>query len=259
MPIAPGAIDYKFSYQLCPIFLTGGIAQNVPGQALPIIQITQALSSPGGDVLSAALDLDDFFCNFVPLPGATIIDNVTAEYPSANQTVAANALIENPLNISLKMIAPAGPGGGYLTKTQTMLMLQATLQQHNRSAGTYTIVTPAAYYQNCIMIRMTDITGNAGHQVQVEWQLDFRQPLLTLQQAQQAQNSLMGKLSNGGQLNTADMQWSGTGTNIGQQSPLTPSPQGAQSIGSSMIPGEPLPYTAPTTNTQPTFAAGQPF
>ena len=236
MAIAPGALAYKFAFQLCPIFLSGGIASLIPGQYLPIIALTEALNLPLGLISgSENIELDAFFANYIPQPGATIIDNQVAEYPFANQAVAANALIQMPLMVSMRMICPARNTLGYAAKTATMLLLQTALQQHNQRSGTYTIITPSYFYTNCIMLRMTDVTsGQGGHQAQVEWQMEFRQPLLTAAAAAAAQNSLMSKLTSGGQIN-GDPVWSGANTSTGSVSPLTDPTQavGATTVGQS--------------------------
>ena len=108
--------QFKLTYELSPIILTGGIATNIPGGGLPIVSITEALNFTEG-LLSGGedLDLDDFFAHFVPLAGSSLIDQQIAKYPLANQTVAANAVITQPLNISMRMIVAAKDGVGYLT------------------------------------------------------------------------------------------------------------------------------------------------
>src|SRR5579859_6827529 len=99
--MTPGLAAYKLSFQLSPIIFVGGIAQNIPFQMLPIIAITEALNFTIG-LLSGGdpIDLDNFFANYQPMPGSTLIDNQYGQYPFANQSVAANALITNPLRIS---------------------------------------------------------------------------------------------------------------------------------------------------------------
>lgn len=223
MSVSPGAALFRMAFQLSPIILTGGIATNIPGGALPIIAITEALNfvdgllSGGGSALE---DLDGFFANFHPLPGATIIDQIASEYPSANQAVAANAVIRNPLVISMRMICPAREDAGYAVKLATMIALQATLAQHNASGGTYTIATPSFFYTNCIMLRMTDTSNTQSKQAQNTWQIDFRKPLLTLQDAQQAQNNLMSKISAGVPLSGGTPAWSGLNPTVGNPASL---------------------------------------
>lgn len=220
---SPGRTVFKLAFELCPIFLTNGIAGNLPFSVLPIIALTEAINLPlallsgGGE----NVELDDFFAHYIPMAGGSLIDNQISEYPFANQAVAANALIQQPLMISLRMICPARTRFGYASKLATMLLLQSALAEHNRTGGTYTVLTPSHFYTNCIMLAMRDITGGGGVQVQQEWQMDFRQPLLTTEDANAAQGNLMRRFSSGTQIE-GDPAWSGTGTNIGQVSPSTP-------------------------------------
>jgi hypothetical protein len=237
--VSPGLVLFKLAFQLCPIFLTGGVAQQIPGQILPIILLTEAINLPLGLLTGGEnIELDDFFAHYIPQPGGTIVDNAIAQYPFANQAVAANALIQQPLRISLRMHCPARATLGYAAKLATMLLLQSTLQQHNRTAGTYTVATPSYFYTNCIMVGMRDITGGDTHQAQSVWQLDFEQPLLTVQQALAAQNNLMNKLTGGAQIN-GQPAWSGGATQIGQPSPNTSIPVGSSAAGSQVVSATP--------------------
>jgi hypothetical protein len=206
---------WKLAFQLSPIVLTNGIAQNIPGGMLPIIAITEAINFVDG-LLSGPenITLDNFFASYQPLPGSTLIDQDIAHYPFANQAVAANAVITKPLAISMLMICPVRLPGGYPLKTATFLALQAALSQHNNSGGTYTIATPAQFYTNCLLMKMSDVTPGDSAQPQTHWQLDFEKPLLTEDQAQQAQNSLMNKISSGTQIN-GPLAWSGLGPTVG--------------------------------------------
>lgn len=216
MAISSGQAAYKLSFQLAPIFLVGGVASLIPGGILPLLSITQAIDFTTGLLGSGDtdLDLDSFFANFQPLPGSTLIDNQVGNYPFANQAVAANAIIAQPLFISMLMLCPAGRGGGYLSKLSTMMAIQATLKQHNSSEGTYTVATPAFLYTNLIMTSMKDVTNAQTKQVQMAYQMDFVKPLLTLEDAEQAQNNLMSQITNGTQIN-GQPAWSGYGTSAG--------------------------------------------
>lgn len=195
---SPGLLAYKLGFELSPIILTHGIVENFPGSMLPIIAITESLNFIGG-LLSGGtnIDVNDFFANFQPLPGATLIDNAIGTYPFANQAVAANAIITQPLTISLLMMIPVHKPGGYATKLGIMMALQTTLAQHNNSGGTYTIATPSYFYTNCIMTAMRDVSNAQSKQPQNAWQFDFRQPLLTEQQAQITLAASIAKITNG--------------------------------------------------------------
>lgn len=232
---------FKYSFQISPILLTGGIAANLPGGGLPIIALTQPNVYSGGILgFGGNVDLDDFFCNYVPMSGSTLGSNDIGRYPFANQQVAANAVIVQPLKVSLMMICPANPDtGGFFGKMAVMSALQATLLQHDISGGTYTIATPSYFYVNCIKTNFEDISGQVEgpRQAQSVWRLDFEQPLVTLQQAQQAQNNLMGKISSGTQI-SGQPTWSGTAATTGNPSSgVTPSviPTTTNAAGASIV------------------------
>jgi len=211
---------FKLAFQLSPIILTDGIAAEIPGGMLPIIAITEALNFVEG-LLSGGnpLDLDSFFANFQPLPGATLVDQQVGTYPFANQAVAANAVIAQPLTISMLMICPVKAPLGYLAKLATFTALQAALVKHNASGGTYTIATPSFIYTNCLMTGMRDASNAPTAQAQIAWQLDFTKPLLTLDQAAAAENALISKITGGTAVN-GDPAWSGLEQSVGVPSSL---------------------------------------
>jgi hypothetical protein len=203
---------FKLGFEISPVILTNGIAENIPGKMLPIVSITEAANFvtgllDGGSVLS----LDNFFAHWVPIPGSTLANNQIGQYPFANQTVAANAIIAQPLQISMRMICPVKTSGGYAAKLVTISALQAALASHNNSGGTYTIATPSFLYTNCVMLGMKDISNGQSKQVQTEWQFDFLQPLVALADAQSALNGLMSKISGGTPI-SGDPTWSSIGT-----------------------------------------------
>lgn len=202
MAFSAGLAIYALSYELSPIIFTGGIASGIPGGMLPIVAITEALNFTDGLLSGGSnLDFENFFAHFWPLPGSSLIDNRLGEYPFANQAVAANAIIAQPLVLSFRMVCPAKGASGASFKTATMMALQSSFKQHNQQGGTYTCVTPAGFYPNGIMIGMRDTSATEDKQAQNTYQIDFRFPLLTLQDAIQAQNSLMSQITAGTQIN----------------------------------------------------------
>ena len=236
-----GAVAFQLAFQASPIILVGGIASGfgIDGM-LPIIALTDAVSVVNGLFFgNFPTSLDQLFAQFIPLPGSTLISQQIGMYPFANQQVAANAIIVQPKAISLLMRAPVSQAGGYVAKLATFTALQAALSQHNTSGGTYTICTPAFIYDNCVMIGMQDVTAGDGKQPQVDWQLDFVQPLITTQAATQAYNSQMQQMASG--LPPASGPSAPTtiyGTNI--NAPLFSSP------GSSVVPVTSAALAAPT-------------
>ncbi len=210
-----GRTIFQLGFEISPIILTGGIASLMDGDMLPIVALTEAPNFITGLLTgNTESSLDDFFAHFRPLQGTTLIDNAIGSYPFANQAIAANAIITQPLRVSFVMVCPAKTSFGYATKLATMAMLQSTIQQHTNQGGTYTLVTPSNIYANCILTGLRDISTGESQQPQISWQWDFVQPLVSLQQAQAAQSQLMSKLTNG--LPT-DGSWSGPGTQVGSQ------------------------------------------
>lgn len=219
---ATGKTLFELAFQVSPIILSGGIASYIPGGYLPIIAITEGISVAQG-VLNGQLpsSLSDFFAQFTPLPGSTMVRYSTGKYPFANQSVAGNAIIKEPKNVSLRMICPAAGSGGYLAKLATMTMIQTVIEAHCAAGGTFIVMTPSLIYPNCLLLAIEDITGS-GTQVQTEWLWNFEQPLVSLSSAQAAMNSLTQMLSNSSQVTAAT--WGGLGNSVG--SPLS----GASSI-----------------------------
>lgn len=233
--------DFQMSYEWSPITLVGGIAQNMNGGALPILYLLQPGAFPNG-ILSGGdnIDPNKLFAHFLPTTGGKLIENEIAEYPLANQIVAANANIVQPLHISLVMQAPAQGDGGYVTKLPTMTALRTSLAQHTLSGGTYNVSTPSYIYTNCLLLDLVDVSGGESRQVQTQWQWNFKQPLLTIAQAQQAQNNLMSRMSSGMQVladpMTGAVAWTGPDNTVNQPSSLAapffvPSSTGSVSSG----------------------------
>lgn len=195
---------YDLAFQVSPIILVGGAY----GQgAMPIIGLLGQLAALGQGIFTSGLNTQSAFATFLPLPGSTLINNTVGKYPFANQQVAGNAIIQQPLNLSMRMICPVKDRGGYLTKLAILTSLQTSLQAHCAAGGTFNIATPAFIYTNCILTGMADVTSGTTAQKQVEFQLDFEQPLITQADATAALNTLMGKLAGGQQVTSSN--WSG--------------------------------------------------
>jgi hypothetical protein len=231
-----GEAQFELSYQRSPIILCGGIAQNVPGGVLPIIAITEADNFPQG-LLGGGISLDftNYFASFAPLPGGTLIENDVGRYPMANQAVAGNAIIAQPTNLSMLMTCPTR--NSYATSLAIMIALRSALKQHSMLGGTYTVVTPKSFETNMLLLRVVDVSSAESKQAQNAYQWDFFRPLLTLQEAQAAQNSLMSKLSSGTQI-TGNPSYSGSAASVGQPSSLagTSIPSAAGTAGASTAP-----------------------
>lgn len=205
-----GLVAADLAYRCSPIFLTGGIANETLGGVMPMLLLTESLGFANslltGDI---STNTDSFFAHFFPIPGASLIANSVGMYPFANQTVAANALISEPLNLSMQMICPPRGAGAYVTKMATISALQAALYKHNNMGGMYTIATPGYIYTNMIMTGFRDASPDPATRPQSEFQLDFMRPLTQLTEASQIMSTLMNKLTSGSKTGTS---WSSVGS-----------------------------------------------
>jgi hypothetical protein len=217
--MTPGEIGWKLAFQQSPIILVGGVADSFLGGYLPIMAITEIINFPAGLLSGGGVGIDNFFANFRPMSGATIIAQDIGKYPFANQTVAANAVIAQPLTISMEMTVIARTRLGYYEKLAIMLALRETLYQHNTSGGRYIVMTPSYIYVNCLMKTMVDVSNAATKQPQNTWQLDFEKPLVTLDEAQASQNNLMQWISR--ETKMPSVEWSGVDSGVSMPGSLT--------------------------------------
>jgi hypothetical protein len=208
-----GQTAFKLGFEISPILLTRGIAQLVPGGVLPIVALTEGISLTLGILnLNPSLDLDDFFAHWIPLPGASLIHNQIGSYPFANQVVAANAIIKEPLNISMLMLCPVNQPGGYTARLATLSAMKATLDYHHQNGGTYTVMTPSFFYTDCVLLNVEDVTSGESKQAQTQWRFDFSQPLVSTQDAL-ALGNVMSSID-GGLPITGNLSWSNVGNSI---------------------------------------------
>lgn len=225
-----GRSTFRQWFEISPIYLTGNspLVSSAAGGTLPLISLF------GFQTAGISPEMDDYFAYFIPLPGASLADNQISTYPFANQAVAANALITQPLQIAMRMIVPVREAGGYWTKFSQLTALKNSLDQHNTYGGLYNVATPSYVYTNCIMTKMHDISGGESAQAQHTWQMDFVQPLITQQQASNAQNALNSKITSGAQVTGSD--WSGVSVNTGYSSPgLAGGTAGTSGVGGSVV------------------------
>lgn len=223
----PSNPSMQFSYQVCPIILTGGVATSIPGGMLPLINLVGA----GGALLNPPLDpnkptdYDNAFGAFNVLPGGTLLQMSIAKYPFANQDVAANATIREPLNVSVIMDAPMRGKNPWQTKQTVMSSLKATLDNHNNIGGTYTLATPAYIYENLVLVSLTDNSRGNNSLPQNAWRFDFERPLVALRDLQGSISSILAKAGLGAPVNSQSQQ-SRTPTDTTDQNAGLPPEQG---------------------------------
>lgn len=209
---------YDLFFQVSPITLTGGIAGSVPGGMLPIVATLGGLGGLAQGLLSGlvtgqGIGMQDFPWRFVPITGAQAVYQTAATYPFANRFVAANATVEQPKALSMRMIWPVNQILGMETKLALFSSLKSALETHNAAGGTYTVAMPAMLMMDCILLSLSDVTPDGSKQKQIEWQWDFLQPLISQSQAAGALSGLMSILS-GGSVGTSS-SWSGVEQAIG--------------------------------------------
>lgn len=209
---------YKLGFEISPVILSGGLASAIPGGMLPIVALTQSASFVTG-LTSGGLNLDNldkYFCHWKAAAGGSMINYDIGQYPFANQTVAANALMAQPLNITLTMTAPINENTGAMTKLATLSALQAALQAHSNLGGTFIVATPALIYSGCILRTVRDITSGGQATPQEVWQWEFQQPLVTETAAASAVNSLLSKIDGGDKITSS--AWTNTTAALGNTS-----------------------------------------
>ena len=247
-----GKSVWTTAFQTSPIIFSGGVSKFMPGQMLPLIAITEALNTPLGLLGGRAgrQDLDNFFAAFAPIAGGTLIEQDIARYPFANQVVAANAVIGQPLHINMLMLCPARSPAGYFAKLAIISALQAAIVLHNNNGGTYHVATPSYIYTDCIFRKMTDVSSGHSKQPQSAWMLEFEKPLITFSSAGPggtvaSQSSMLQLLTGLGFVNGGGLSWGGAAASVPIPSlagPVATSAlQGATQGASSVITSSPLP------------------
>jgi hypothetical protein len=245
----------QLSFQVCPIVLTGGIASQVPGGIMPMLSYLYA-SGSALELPYLSGDLDDAFGAFNVLPGGTLYSATIGKYPFANQWVAANAIINEPLTISVIMDAPmrnpksAGiaVSSAWEMKIAVMAGLQAALARHGNEGGTYTVITPAFAYVDLVLTALTDNSRGNNSLPQNAWRFDFEKPLVTTVDAQGAVSQLLQKITVGA---TTNGQL--TGPQVGSTS-IQPPQLSTPKLMGSVVGGSPQPLwnqMGPNTSNYP--------
>lgn len=213
--MTPGSAQFRMTYEISPIMMTGGIAGNVPGATVPLIAFTEG--GGFGNILGAGSgsNLDSFFAYFYPIAGSRLANNAVGTYPFANQSVAANAIITSPLSISMIMICPAKLAGDYSRRNAIITALKQTLDSHVLAGGLFSVATPAFLYTDCILTNFMDASAGETKQAQYRFQLDFIQPLVSKQQAQQSYNNMMAKINSQTEFTPSATPWSMESTTVG--------------------------------------------
>lgn len=181
---------FRRNYEIAPIWLVGGIAQNQPNKKMSILKLTE------GNENIVYADPNDYFAHFKVMSGGSLQDWGLAEYPFASMAMAANAVLQNPLKVSLIMYCPAQTNQNtYTAKSATITSLKYALDNHITNGGYFEVQTPAFTYSNCLLVSLRDITVQGDKQVQSMYQWDFSAPLILPSQTENVMNNLYQKLT----------------------------------------------------------------
>lgn len=69
-----GISDFELFYAISPIILTGGIASQIAGGLLPIVNITESANYFPLAEFAGGESLEGYFAHYYPLPGGTAVD-----------------------------------------------------------------------------------------------------------------------------------------------------------------------------------------
>jgi len=189
---------FKLAFEVSPILLVDGIASDIPGGVMPIAVLTEGLSIVNG-LLHGEIRTRSMAA-FTPMAGTTLIQQEISNLNFYNQVTAANATIRKPNRVVLQMIRPASTeDGGYATKGMTFTALKMALDMHNQYGGCYTVMTPSFIYTRCLMRSFVDTSGfsEQNKQVQHTWQIEFEQPLSSVEQTVTTLASVLDKFDKG--------------------------------------------------------------
>ena len=202
--------EFEFKHELCPILFKNGIASQLEDKLMPIIQITQQegypTSSIAGKLLKAVAPgmpptSSMYFAHFKLVPGSTLMLNSIGQYPFANAATAANAIIQQPVNVSLMMYCPANADYPTSYREGIIASLVAAMNSHVQQGGMFVVYTPMFIYDNCVLVGIRDASEGENSAMQNALIFDFMRPqIMTNEEAEGARNRLMDKLAKGEKL-----------------------------------------------------------
>lgn len=208
---------FKLAFEVSPILLVDGIASKIPGGVMPIAVLTEGLSIVNG-LLHGEIRTRSMAA-FTPMVGTTLVQQDICNLNFYNQVTAANATVKKPNRVVMQMIRPASTeDGGYITKGMTFTALKMALDMHNQYGGCYTVMTPSFIYTRCLMRSFIDTSGfsEQNKQVQHTWQIEFEQPLSSVEQTVKTLASVLDKFDKGMPSDGA-LSWSGIKNQVVQE------------------------------------------
>lgn len=201
--------SFRIAYEISPVILVDGVAENIPGKMLPIAVLTEHIGIADG-LLRGDFNFEEAKTHFSPMPGGTLVVQDIATYPFLDLVTAANATVQKPNRISMRMLKPASSGKStYTNKVLEFSALKMVLDNHNQQGGTYNVLTPSYIYTGCLLRSLMDSSSMSENnkQVQYEWIFEFEQPLLTTTELNVVMNGALNAIDNG--VKSLNEGWSG--------------------------------------------------
>lgn len=184
---------FRMQYEYAPILLKYGIADGFSEKVMSILQLTQQGGYPVSD--------SGYFGYFAFVNGGTYMQNTVAQYPFANQYVAANAIVRQPNNVSLLMNCPATASMPIDRRQSIFQSLIASLDRHVAMGGLFVVYTPMGILDNCVLLATRDASNGENAILQNGIIFDFQQPLImTIDDANKASNTTAGKIDAGAKI-----------------------------------------------------------
>lgn len=184
---------------------------------MPIAVLTEGLSITNG-LLHGEIRTRSMAA-FTPMAGTTLVQQDLCNLNFYNQVTAVNATVRKPNRVVMQMIRPASTeDGGYTTKGMTFTALKMALDMHNQYGGCYTVLTPSFIYTRCLMRSFIDTSGfsEQNKQVQHTWQIEFEQPLSSVEQTVKTLASVLDKFDKG-MPSDGPLSWSGIRNQVAQE------------------------------------------
>lgn len=184
---------------------------------MPIAVLTEGLSIANG-LLHGEIRTRSMAA-FTPMAGTTLVQQDICNLNFYNQVTAANATVRKPNRVVMQMIRPASTeDGGYTTKGMTFTALKMALDMHNQYGGCYTVMTPSFIYTRCLMRSFIDTSSfsEQNKQVQHTWQIEFEQPLSSVEQTVKTLASVLDKFDKG-MPSDGPLSWSGIKNQVVQE------------------------------------------
>jgi hypothetical protein len=181
---------YKALYERSPIVLVEGIASFMPLKKMPISLLTNPIAS-----VTQFFSKDTYDgAQWQVSGGSELFKAEVGKYPWFNADTAANSMMKKSCIVSMMMFVGLS-GDMALAKRQTLITaLIKAVNNHMARGGRYHVFTPALPYYDCLLLSITDKSGQYSQKVpQVVFEFTFEKLLIKEEDALKVLNNIMDK------------------------------------------------------------------